>query len=683
MTLAARGGRYRIGIDVGGTFTDILCYDHQDEIFLAAKVPSYPGQQWRGVIEAIEKIGIGRGDVDAFVHGTTIATNALLERVGARTAVVTTEGFRDVLEIGRTQRVTGGLFDIKFKRSAPLVERRLRIEVPERISARGEVLKSLRSFDFTPVVEALRQGETEAVAVCFLNSYLNDENEILAVEALRAAMPGIPIQASSALTRERGEFERFSTAVINAYLTPVIVAYLTSLTDELSKNNVAATVTIMSSNGGAMDLDWAANHAAGTFLSGPVGGVIGALSALRVAGFTDCITFDMGGTSTDVALIANLDPRTSYANRIDAYPLLMPQLDIHTIGAGGGSVAARRSDGSLEVGPRSAGALPGPACYGRGGVEPTISDANLLLGRLPDRNALGGTVQLQKALAQTAFEKLAQDIGLLPSQVTELASGVIDLAVTRMAGAVREVSVHRGFDPQDFVLVGFGGAGPMHVMFVAEELGVPRVAIPRLPGHVSALGQLLANQRYDFARPIDATLNERVLVEIGRIRHEVGSEAASLLADHGFGPESRACSFAVELRYAGQSFTLLTPWHPDDTAAILHARFDELHRSTFGYADSSNRVQAICVRARAIGTRRSLNLHYQPESGANAVIEMRQVWFDGEWRATRVYERARLQVGQVIGGPVVLEEPGGTTVIPPRWTARVLDGGLLLCGYET
>ena len=477
--MADNSQRYLVGIDVGGTFTDILCLDIENQTLLSAKTPSLPGKQWEGVLNALGELGIAPGDIRAFVHGTTIATNALLERKGAKTALITTEGFRDTLEIGRTRRLIGGLFDIKFVRPKPLVDRPLRIEVPERTAADGEVLKDTADYDFGPLAERLKDEGVEAVAIGFVNAYANDKTERDAAAALGKLLGDVPVCYSTDVVAEQGEFHRFSTCVLNAYLTPVVIKYLETLAGELNDKGVKAPVNIMGSNGGAMTLPQAAKFAAGTFLSGPVGGAGGAVRICEMADVQDCITFDMGGTSTDVALIYQRTPRISHDNQIDAYPLQVPQLDIHTIGAGGGSIAWVQDDGTLEVGPQSAGALPGPACYGRGGTEPTISDANLVLGRLPTERTLSGGLQLDKAASEAAFTALAEKLG--GGDIVPLADGVLRIAVAKMAGAVREVSVHRGFDPRDFALLGFGGAGPMHVFLVAEELAVPQVIVPRYP----------------------------------------------------------------------------------------------------------------------------------------------------------------------------------------------------------
>jgi N-methylhydantoinase A len=352
-------GEYLIGIDVGGTFTDVLAYADDDATLLSAKVPSLPGEQWRGVLDALSELGIAPGSVRAFVHGTTIATNALLERKGAVTALITTAGFRDVLEIGKGRRLVGGMFDSSWQRPLPIVPRNLRFEVAERISADGTQIRTLEDFDYTALIAALTAAGVDTLAIAFLNSHVNNANERAAAKAL--AHTGIPISESADLVPERGEFERTSTCVLNAYLTPVMVAYLQTLESELRSHGVHAPVNIMGSNGGAMTLAAAAMRCAGTFLSGPVGGVSGAVRIAEMADVDDIITFDMGGTSTDVALVRNREPRMSHDNQIDAYPLQMPQLDIRTIGAGGGSIVWVQADGTLGTGPQSAGAMPGPA----------------------------------------------------------------------------------------------------------------------------------------------------------------------------------------------------------------------------------------------------------------------------------------------------------------------------------
>jgi N-methylhydantoinase A len=670
--------RYMVGIDVGGTFTDVLCYETLSHALLSAKVPSIPGSQWRGVLEALAQLGIDYAEIAAFVHGTTIATNALLERKGAKTGLVTTEGFRDIIEVGRTQRLIGGLFDIKFVRTPPLASREVRLEAPERTLADGTVEKSLEGFDFGPLAERFRAKGVKTVAVCFLNSYRNDANERLAGERLRALLPDVPVSQSAAVVRERGEFERFSTAVLNAYLTPVLRGYLSTLTDELAAHGVAAPVNIMGSNGGSMTLEKAAEFVVGTFLSGPVGGVVGSLRVAEMAGLQDCITFDMGGTSTDVALIHGLRPRISHANRIDAYPLQTPQLDIHTIGAGGGSIVWAQPDGTLEVGPQSAGAVPGPACYQRGGTEATISDANLLLGRLPTDRPLAGGLTLSRPLAEEAFRRVAAKVGA--DDAVRLADGVLQIAVAKMAGAVREVSVHRGFDPRAFTLVGFGGAGPMHVLMVASELAVERAVVPRYPGHLSALGQLLSDHRRDAVLAWGGKLGELDIAELKAHCRRMREEASRLLLQDGDPPERQAHEFTLDMRYSGQSFTLAVPWLDEHREwGPLRRAFDARHTETFGYADSANDAEIVNIRLVSRGVIDKPQLGFAPERAGEPLLERRRVWFGEGWRDCPIYDRGRMAAGFRFEGPAIVEEAGGTTVVPPGWRVAVHESGALDC----
>lgn len=667
-------GKYLVGIDVGGTFTDVLCFNLETLGLTQAKVPSFPQQQWRGVLTALSELGISFAEVMGFVHGTTIATNALLERRGARTALITTEGFRDILEVGRTRRLVGGLFDPDFRRMPALVERRLRLELAERTHVDAPALRPDRA-QVERMIEFLRQEDIESVAVAFLNSYLDPENEAAVANRIREAL-GIPVSESAAVVREQGEVGRFSTCVLNAYLAPVVNAYLDALVQELTGQGMTAPVSIMGSNGGAMSLDTARRFAAGTFLSGPVGGATGAMKMMEMSGVTDFITFDMGGTSTDVALFHNSMPRLSYANQIDAYLLQVPQLDIHTIGAGGGSIASVLSDGTLEVGPRSAGALPGPACYGRGGTQPTISDANVALGRLPAHRPLSGGLQLSQDQAHAALATLVRNGA---DTVEAVADGVLRIAVAKMAGAVREVSVHRGFDPRDFVLVGFGGAGPMHVFLVAEELGVKRVMIPRFPGHLSALGQILSNQRHDLVRSWDVQLDTVTPADMLTLIEDMRAESQALLAADGFDEDAMSWRFSAEMRYAGQSFTLDVPIElPLASWDALLAHFDARHTATYGYADTHSRPEIVALRCVALGD------VYKPQLRHEHVPGIRQVsttvaWFHGQGQEVPVIARSTLTPGEAIKGPAIIEEPGGTSVVPPGWVITVdpvgnLDG---------
>jgi N-methylhydantoinase A len=665
-----------IGIDVGGTFTDLLAYDEGEGRLLSAKVPSMPGAQWQGVLDALEALKIELSTIRAFVHGTTIATNALLERKGAKSALVTTAGFRDVLEIGKGRRLTGGLFDTTWQRPAPLVPRDRRHEIGERIDAEGQVLTTPSASAIERLAEVLRGQGVEAVSVAFVNSYRNPENERSVAQALRSQLGGVPVTESAALIPERGEFERTSTAVLNAYLTPVMAGYLDKLSGVVKQRGVTAPINIMGSNGGAMTLDEAAGRCAGTFLSGPVGGVNGAVHVSGAAGVRDVITFDMGGTSTDVALVHDLQPRMSHDNQIDAYPLRMPQLDIHTIGAGGGSIIWVGRDQTLQIGPQSAGAVPGPACYGRGGERPTISDANLILGRLASDRPLAGGLRLDVAAAERAFRPLAAALGT--DDLVAIAEGALAVAVAKMAGAVREVSVHRGFDPRDFALVCFGGAGPMHGFHVAEELGMERVLIPRYPGHLSALGQMLADLRRDFVKAWGGRLGD---ISLGRLEAEAAAlreEGSRSLVGDGIPAGRHRHEFILDMRYAGQSFTLGIPWSPGaPDFAPLRRAFDSRHEETFGYADRTNEAEIVNLRLVSIGEVDKPRLDFSSEARRAPQSGRRKIWFGG-WQDATILHRRDVPAGFVFRGPAIVEEEGGTTVVPPGWTVRTDDGGAMI-----
>ena len=667
---------FLVGVDVGGTFTDILAYQPSEGKLLAAKVSSFPGEQWRGVLDALSALGISSNDIRSFVHGTTIATNGLLERKGARTALLTTKGFRDVLEIGKGRRLVGGLFNASWRRPEPLVSRDLRIELSERTSADGSIQSSVDSSELASIVDFLEYKGVKSVAVAFLNSYKNDANEKSAVGALRAFMADLSISQSASLTPERGEFERTSTCVLNAYLTPMVVEYLNALVAALEDRGVTAPISVMGSNGGAMTLTEARERVVGTFLSGPVGGVSGALGVAKSMNLSNIITFDMGGTSTDVALVQGVEPRMSYDNQVDAYPLLMPQLDIHTIGSGGGSIIWIDADETLQVGPQSAGAVPGPACYGRGGDLPTISDANLILGKLSTERPLSA-LKLQFEFARQAFVTIAQR--LRNDDIVALADAAVRIAVAKMASAVREVSVHRGFDPREFTLVGFGGAGPMHVFDVAEELGMRFVTIPRFPGHLCALGQMLSDLRRDTVLVWGGRISDLSIDDLRNRAQQIRETAEQRLISDGIAREFQRHLFTLDMRYFGQSFTIPVSWSlNDDDWSRARAAFDARHHDTFGYATPDKDVEIVNVRLSSVALVEKPELKFKLEQAEKLHIETRRVWFS-EWTECPVMNRNAMAAGYEFHGPAIVEELGSTTVIPPGWLVTIPDSGVLQC----
>jgi N-methylhydantoinase A len=544
-------GRVQIGVDVGGTFTDLVAVS--DGRIVTAKVPSTPRDQSDGVLAAIATTGIELAGSD-FRHGTTVATNALLERRGARTALVTTEGFRDVIEIGRQNRPS--LYDLTADRPPPLVPRELRFTVRERVGPAGV----LEPLDEAAARDALaRLGGVEAVAVCLLFAYVHPEHERRVGELVREALPDAHVSLSSDVLPEFREYERFATTVADAYLGPGLRAYLRRLEERLH-----VPVLVMQSSGGVLPLAEAAEHAAAAVLSGPAGGAVGAAYVARACGIENALTLDMGGTSTDVALVLGGEVATTTETVVAGVPIRLPAVDVHSVSAGGGSIAWFDEGGALRVGPRSAGAEPGPAAYGLGGVEPTVTDANLVLGRLPDGASLGGQIELRRNLAERALERLGAD-----------AEGVVRVANAEMARALRVMSVERGVDPRGLALVAFGGAGPMHACALAEELGIERILVPRSSGVLSALGLAISDLRRDSVRAVHKPLED------------VDERDFS-----GLEGERRA-----DLRYRGQAFELTVP---ADELAALAERFHEAHERRHGYRMDGEAIEVVNVRVASI-----------------------------------------------------------------------------------
>jgi N-methylhydantoinase A len=500
---------YIVGIDVGGTFTDLTAVDAETGRVVVTKVPSRPRREAEAVLAGLAALGIASADVRRLVHGTTVGTNAVLERRGARVALLTTAGFRDLIEIGRTKRNIPALFIPTFVRPKPVVERKHRFEVTERLGPDGAVLVPLDPASIERALDGALAAGAEAVAVCLLHSYLNPAHERLVADAVKGRAPGLPVSCSAEVVAEYREFERFSTTVLNAYLQPLMEGYLTSLEERLLATGYAYGVLTVASSGGMMTTDTARRLPIKTIFSGPAGGVSQACFLGAAAGIRDFITYDMGGTSTDVCLVRNREPLMTADAMVGAFPVKVSQIDMHTVGAGGGSVAWLDVDGSLQVGPRSAGATPGPAAYGLGGAEPAVTDANVVLGRIGTRRRLGGSIAIDPSLARRAVEELARRMSR-PLGVEALAEGIITIAVARMTSAIREISIQRGHDPRDFTLIAFGGAGPMHALAMAEEIGIPRVLVPRHPGNFSALGLLAADIKHDDVRTRVGPLNERI-----------------------------------------------------------------------------------------------------------------------------------------------------------------------------
>jgi N-methylhydantoinase A len=669
-----------VGVDVGGTFTDLTWFDEDTGTISALKTPSTPADPAQGIVIGLSSTGLEPAQIRHIIHGTTVATNAILERRGARVALLTTEGFRDTLEIGRTRRlVSGGLFNPRFRRPEPLVPRSLRFEVSERLSHSGEVLEALSDDDVKSVTTQLRDLNIESVAICYLHSYRNAVHEARSRALVEEGLPGTFVTISSDVLPEYREFERFSTTVLNAYVSPVMGAYLASLHRQLDEQDFRMPVLTMSSNGGVMTSDYTSEMAVLTALSGPVGGVNAAIAVGRATGISQILTCDMGGTSTDVSLINDLVPAISGEAVLAGFPLKVRQVDINTVGAGGGSIAWLDSN-RLRVGPRSAGADPGPACYGRGNDEPTVTDANLVLGRVSDQRRLGETIQLDRRLAEQALVQLAAAVGNI--DYLRLAEGIVRLAVAQMTSSIREVSVQRGYDPADFVLFAFGGAGPMHAVDVAEELGMRKVLVPRYPGNFSAFGLLTGDLKRELVRTHLQPVNASRPGELAVLYEELEAAGLAALQEDGVQAEGAYYVRSIDLRYKGQAFELTVPAPRDIplTGAVLEDRFHEQYQATYGYSSEGEPVEIVSLRVSAFGTvQKPDRLIFEPGAGAGgAPTGERSVYFGGEFVSALVYERELMPTGSFALGPAIIEEAGSTTVLPPGWDVEVDHQGNLM-----
>ncbi|HEX7102129.1 MAG TPA: hydantoinase/oxoprolinase family protein [Nitrolancea sp.] len=660
-----------VGVDTGGTFTDFVVSD--DGVLRVHKVLSTPGNPAEAILRGLHELNVG-DDLAALVHGSTVATNAVLERKGVRTGLITTAGFRDVLEIGRQTRPK--LYALRVEREPPLVPRDLRVEVRERLDERGSVLISLDADSIDEAIAALRLAEVESVAVCLLFSFANPAHEQAVVEAARAA--GFHVSASSEVLPEFREYERTSTVVLNAYVAPIMDRYLGELERSLPGD---APLRIMQSNGGSISAATARREAARTLLSGPAAGVVGAAYVASASGFERAITFDMGGTSTDVALIDG-DLAETTDGSIGDFPTRLPMIDIHTVGAGGGSIAWFDTGGALRVGPRSAGADPGPAAYGRGGTEPTVTDANVVLGRLIPDAFLGGGMTLQLEAARTAVRRIADRLG---STVEEAALGMARIANANMEAAIRVISVERGHDPRLFTLVAFGGAGPLHACELASALRIPRVLVPSTPGVLSALGMLAADILKDYVRTIMLP-SETAAGAVEPVFAELDARGRAELSLEGLPPERIVIERYLDLRYAGQSYELVVPYQGDLATAI--SGFHAAHDRRFGYSDPTERVQVVNVRLKARGLAERPEIARVPldPSATAQPTSTRTVIFAGasgaEAHDTPIFARERLMPGVAFNGPAIITQYDTTTVLPPGWRATVDETGNLVLKQE-
>jgi len=669
---------YRLGVDAGGTFTDLALYDVEADHLEFAKTPSTPSDPTLAVADGFRqlttKLGLVPASVDFFIHGTTVAINALLERKGARTALITTSGFRDVLQIGRQDRPS--LYDWRIRRPEPLVPRHLRFEVLERVLHTGKVLIPLDIKLLTPVIELIKKAKVDAVAVCLLHSYANPSHEQTIGTELAKAMPDATITLSSDVLPEFKEYDRMSTTAINSYISPGTARYLRALRDRVREVGLDASVHIMQSNGGVTGAETAAKYPVRTILSGPAAGVIGGVALASLARQSNVITVDMGGTSFDISLAYNGILRHTQESEIEGFPVKVPMVDIHSLGAGGGSLAWIDSGGALRVGPISAGSNPGPACYGNGGVEPTVTDANLILGRLSATAFLGGEMNLDVERARAAVhDRIAVPLGL---DLNEAAEGMIRVVNATMVKGIRVVSVAKGYDPREFCMVAFGGAGPAHASELARELDIPNVLVPIAPGVTSALGLLMTDMRHDYVRTVLRLAEESAHKELGRQYMEMESEALQQMSREAISKKQVTLLRVADARYLGQGFELEVPVRGGNLESqhitSLVEQFHEAHRKRYGYGNPDNPVEIVNLRIAAIVSLPRPQFRAastNPVPATSVKLGSREVYFDGQPVSTDIYNRSLLHSGHVIQGPAIIEQLDTTTVVWPNQTARV------------
>jgi len=681
---------YRIGIDVGGTFTDFTLIDERDGDVRFHKVPSTPSDPSEAIATGIGDLmrlhDIDPGQIAQIGHGTTVATNLVIERKGARAGLITTQGFRDVLEIGR--QVRPHLFDYSVNRPPAMVAREFRRAVPERIDARGRTLTRLDLEAVYDAVAHFKAGGIETVAICFLHSYRNPAHEQAAKAIVQEQMPDAYISVSSEVLPEFREFERLSTTVVNAAVGPRMLRYLDRFLTRVKAFGIAVEPVTVHSNGGLMSIGTVRSFPVRTCLSGPAAGVVGAAEIGRAAGYANLVTFDVGGTSTDVSLIHDGKPLFSSNAEVAGYPVKTPMIDIHVIGAGGGSIAWMDDAGSLKVGPHSAGAVPGPVGYARGGGEPTITDAELTLQRLNPVALLNGRMKVDvDAARRVVIDRVATPLGLA---VEDAAEGIIHIANANMSRAIRSVSTERGYDLTDFALFAYGGAGPLHAIEVAEECGIPVVIVPQEPGTLCARGILLSDVSFDFVRSeialLDAQSWRRVVATVAELRHE----ADAWLARERVDASERSFRRFIEARYEGQNFEVVVPME-DVVEGSLDAfveRFHTEHKREYGYEVRERGIEIVNCRLQGVG-RLVKPPHRAPAAvgdAQSAYTGRRRVYHgrDHRWIETPVYDRTRLAAGAALSGPAVVEEMSSTTVLGPDHVAHVdaignlvirLDGG--------
>lgn len=671
---------YAVAVDIGGTFTDLVGFDHETQKVIYAKSPTTYDNLVEGILHCFAKAKLKPGEFTLVNHGTTLVINSLIQRKGAKTALVTSKGFRDILEIARANRPDP--FDLHYQRDEPLIPREVRFEVPERMGSKGEIVVPLDLASLEQLAGALKDLGVESVAIFFMNSYINPAHEETAAEKLRKLLPNAYVTHSTDLTREWYEYERCSTVAANAYIGPQVSTYIRRLDSDLREQGFRGSLFMMGSNGGLLSADRTCRQPIGLVESGPIGGCIGAGAYADALGFKNLISFDMGGTTAKCALVENGRFSVNsvyYANGyVRGFPIKSAVIDIVEVGSGGGSIAWLDSQKRLHVGPQSAGSMPGPVSYSRGGTEPTVTDANLVLARLNPDHFLGGEMKLNSQAARRAIEQgVAEPLGYKGEDgVIQMADGIISIATVMMAGAIRKISVEHGLDPRDFVLFSYGGGGPLHACALAHELSIPTIVIPPEPGNFSAIGMLLADARVDTSKTFVNVLNDKSVPAMGEVFAAMEQEAAAALAIE-FRTRDVFFERHAEMRYRGQRHNIKVPVSGLEETTSIRAAFERDYKRRYGHADSKAPAEFQALHLSAFARLKRPDIARLPTATAKSPTpQSRRVYIGnaGGWLDAQIFDRDALQSGFSAAGPAIIEEYGSTTLV---WPGDCFEIGVL------
>jgi len=678
---------YRIGVDTGGTFTDIaLLNDEQGDIYVT-KVPSTSEDPSSAILSGVEQLlkdtGISEKQISFFIHGTTVATNALLENKGAKVALITTKGFKDVLQIGRQNRPD--LYSFKARKPDPLIPRNLRLEVSERINYLGEIVQPINVNEVREIIRQLKGQDIEVICVSLINSYTNSTHERLIKEIVESELPNILVSLSSDVLPEYQEYERTSTVAINSYVMPKMKKYLYNLEENLSQKNFSTDIFIMQSNGGVISIETAAEVPSRTILSGPAGGALAGIVVSNMTGRNNLITIDMGGTSLDTCLIENGNPYFTTMSEVGGFPIKLPMIEMHTIGAGGGSIAWVDSGGALRVGPQSAGAVPGPVCYGKGGDKPTVTDANVVLGRLNPEYILGGKMKMDVENARKVIKReIADPLGI---GVEEAAEGILRVVNANMVRGVHKISTEKGHDPRDFTLVAFGGAGPVNAGDIANELGCKEIIVPKYPGLTCAIGMLGADVKHDYVQTVMVNTADLDLEELAENFMELQNSAITQLQKEGFTFDNITLLRSLDMRFKGQAYELnvelVSSEITNENLELTIEKFFEQYIKLYGHKPGIEIIEVVNIRLTAMGQlKNNLNIRNRNETvEAVAVnpIGSRKIFFNGKFINSNIYDRDSIAIGGRINGPAVIEQLDTTIIIhPEQYAYSDMYGNLLI-----